>query len=364
MNKKSSCGAPFGALYNSVAELFDSMMDYLYQCCVERFEILCRVDFSVVSCMSPVELVQNGLCDPVCLFVKGELHKLKKIQEEMWRLIIPQGKIDEIICRHMFLEMDSNEISVHSMIPSKPGMGFESCDIVDNWMYFSEHQGEKCDTDMSAWDWTVDEIDLAIEAEQRIVLLGAQGVQANCIRNWFYCLSHSVYCFSDGMLVVAPLFGVMKSGTKVTSSANSRIRKSNSVVVQTLLELFSNGYFAMVNGDDAVELYDPRLADTYLQLGKVLKTVNRCSDCFEFCSYRWTCDRCEPVNIFKSFGHLLLQKDASRYIYQFIYLMRFHVGGDNSPSLMSLLCLLSEFGVLNSDEFVSAKLYWEWLCSQ
>jgi len=268
------------------------------------------------------ELVQNGFCDPIRLFVKQEPHSEEKRANQRFRLIMSVSLVDQIIERLLFGSQNKEEIRRWMEVPSKPGMGLSDVQLEQIWKEFSPLIGEAAQSDVQGWDWSVKAWELEADAEMRIALTNCptQSMYAKCVRNRVRCLSLSVFSLSDGTLIEQLYAGIQKSGSYNTSSTNSRMR----VLVARLI----GAKWAKAMGDDCVEQYVVGAVEKYLTLGHVLKQYEPCcKESFVFCSQLFSMTpsgiSAEPVNWARMFYRLLNQtKHKQEALMQFKYEMR------------------------------------------
>nr|UYL94432.1 MAG: reverse transcriptase-like protein [Aeschynomene indica solemo-like virus 1] len=236
--------------------------------------------------LDPVQAVQEGLVDPIRLFVKSEPHKMEKISNKRFRLIASVSIVDQMVARMLFREQNEEELLQHMAIPSKPGLGFSHDeqvlsftksvaalagttpeDLVDNW---SKHLTP---TDCSGFDWSVPmwllEDDLAVRNELTLEL--PQSLR-KMRETWLQCLGQSVFCLSNGLLLAQTSPGIQKSGSFNTSSTNSRMRY--------MLALYAGASWAVTMGDDALEDVSSDLSQ-YARLGIKCERAEE----FDFCSH-------------------------------------------------------------------------------
>jgi len=290
-------------------------------CVVERLWILGNID---VSKYSPEELVLIGACDPVRLFVKQEPHKIAKIQTKRFRLISSVSLIDQLVERVLFGVQNRVEISMWEMIPSKPGIGLtdEMAKKVFLNTRMASSLGPLAEADISGWDWSVQAWELEADVEIRIQLCkGLHSCASNAMRARMFCLANSVFSFSDGHMIAQVYPGLMKSGSYLTSSSNSRMRVFDHYVLAT-----QSPTWVQAMGDDSVEVDISRPgksgAELYESLGKTVGMYNLCPrdasdrvESFEFCSQRFGIGCAVPLNWPKMLAKFVSNKDISLEIH-------------------------------------------------
>nr|ANH21070.1 P1-P2 fusion protein [Suakwa aphid-borne yellows virus] len=259
--------------------------------------------------MTPEELVQNDLCDPIRTFVKGEPHKLSKLKEGRYRLIMSVSIVDQLVARVLFQNQNKSEIALWRAIPSKPGLGLSTdeqvLDFVHNLAENSEYRESVEDfinnwhktvvpTDCSGFDWSVSSWMLEDDMEVRNNLTINNNELTRRLRAcWLKCISNSVICLSDGTLLAQEFSGIQKSGSYNTSSTNSRVR--------VMLSIYAGASWAIAMGDDALES-----ADTVIPIYGLYGLKVEVSDKLEFCSHEFKSSSLAiPVNVGKMLYKLI-----------------------------------------------------------
>jgi hypothetical protein len=309
VNLDATPGVPYCQLAPTNAKLLESFSGFLQQILVERLDRLMKYA-SEVETMSAYQLVVMGLCDPVRVFIKNEVHAAKKVETGKVRLICSVSIVDQLVERLLFSEQNRMDIKESAYIPSKPGFGLLEPHAVLQLREFASLMktcGPLASTDMSTWDFTMQEWEWRAEYKMRCILNSANPHDSWSImaRSRMLALSLSVYCLSDGRLYSQSSRGIMKSGSYLTSSTNSRIRA---------LCAYLRGSPSMTMGDDCVEVLkgsEEELIAFYSKLGHVVKDVKVGSDTFEFCSHLFTHDSVIPVNWMKMTLNFLLKQDYS-----------------------------------------------------
>jgi hypothetical protein len=341
---ESSPGVPWSQFGKSNEALFASHYSLIQGATVERIELLLSTPLEELRKKSAVELVQQGYVDPIRIFTKNEPHKTDKILQKKFRLICSVSIVDQLIERVMAWRQNALEIANWETIPSKPGIGFDDDRNQSVWdsVFPLLEKGQLAEGDVSGWDWSVQAWELEQEAEMRI-RLGACSRMAQLIRARMYCLSLSVFALSSGELLAQTSPGVMKSGSYITSSGNSRIR----VLAAELI-----GADCIAMGDDSLETYVWDAKNQYKMLGHDVKLYELCGDSFGFCSNRYKDGIAYPESAARTLFRLLNQKlgnattDEERVkrldlFMQFTQEMRHH------PKLVLMQRLISEVGWLS-----------------
>jgi hypothetical protein len=301
----------------------------LAQAVVERLDLLESMEFDLPA-EDPQVLVDRGLCDPVRVFVKNEPHSVEKAEEGRWRLISSVSVVDEIIERLLCQTQNEKEIANWLQCPSKPGIGL-SLDEQATSLFASvaHHLAEAAEADVRGWDWSVKWWMFEMDVEARIRLNGASSDSAfaKILRARVWCLARSVFSTSSGQLYKQTKPGLMKSGSYLTSSTNSRMR--------VMLAYIVGATWAIAMGDDSVETWIDNAIERYAQYGIVVKMFRRCGETFEFCSSRFVGDRAIPLNWAKGLFRLLGSRpELGR-------LMQFREEYRHSPELAKCLTVIS-----------------------
>lgn len=107
-----------------------------------------------------VQLVLTDQWDHIIrVFVKQEPHKISKIAEKRWRLIMASSLCVQLAWHMLFDYMNDLEIANPYDIPSQQGIVL----VAGGWKTFRrqwESKGYTCGLDKSAWDWTAPKLSL------------------------------------------------------------------------------------------------------------------------------------------------------------------------------------------------------------
>nr|QIC52820.1 MAG: RNA-dependent RNA polymerase [Apple barna-like virus 1] len=264
--------------------------------------------------MSPEELVREGLCDPVRLFIKGEPHKIAKLKAGKFRLISGMSIVDQLIDRVLFGCQNELEIKMWDRIPSKPGIGLDDEGLLTMAKWFQEQleSGELLATDVAGWDWSVQEFELDADLDRRTLLCDASGSLWHFLaRCRYFCVKWKCFVLPDGSLVAQSVGGKMPSGWYNTSSSNSSMRGlarafAYSIWCEKTGTPFEPAECArfVAMGDDCVEHYlDDGVNAILSEFGHTLKDSVKFKtlEGIEFCSHRWYGDGlARPVNWVKT----------------------------------------------------------------
>lgn len=273
--------------------------DFVWDCVAERLNAWNHYGDLIFE-MGPEEMVKRGLCDVVKAFVKDEPHKRSKVAEGRVRIIASVSLVDQIIERLLHRIQNLNEIEVWPTCPSKPGLGLHDDGLLvlsNNIQDLLNINGKIDCSDVSAWDWTVQEWELKLDMEVRILLARSRtdSLFAHFCRVNAHCVSRSVFVDSDGfMWAQRGVFGGQLSGRYCTSSSNSRMRVIASMVVRKKLlgdafvtDKVGDKHIGIISmGDDSVEVHFPGLQEGLNALGHECKLVDTFNELkgVEFCS--------------------------------------------------------------------------------
>lgn len=306
MKAEAGCGVPYATFSGRKTHeswcYDDDSYDKLQELVFARLKRLSEFTFQ-----GPIQAIEDGLCDPVRLFVKPEPHKREKIRNKRFRLIASISIVDQLVARMLFRLQNERELELHMRIPSKPGLGFtkdsQVLSFVENLACLASTTPESLiedwaeyvvPTDCSGFDWSVQAWMLEDELEVRNRLTQGITPQLRKMRKeWLNCLLQSVFCLSNGLLIAQTEPGIQKSGSFNTSSSNSRVRY--------MASLYAGAPWCVTMGDDALEGVGTDLA-RYEALG--LKCER--ADDFDFCSHLFRApSKVVPKNISKMVFGLL-----------------------------------------------------------
>jgi hypothetical protein len=199
-------------------------------------------------------------------------------------------------------------------LPVKPGMGLSDEGILAIIRYVKDKlavNGLVSESDISGWDFTMQEPDFKMDADRRIYLASSEGtVHAVILRAHFYCMARKVMVLSNGMVIMQVKPGIMPSGWYNTSSTNSNVRCYDHIAI-AIKQLRTPGIMAM--GDDSDEKHVDNAVEEYAKRGKKVKMYNvRSADDFEFCSMRFVQGTAYPVSEVKQLINLLCYKPRDK----------------------------------------------------
>jgi hypothetical protein len=303
VKRHSSPGVPLAHLASANGPLIDKYYEQIVLAVYARLKLLMETDEARLHKLSPVELVQQGFCDPIKLFVKGEGHDRDKLLTGRVRLISSVALVDQVVERVLSTTQNLAEKRNWFTTPTKCGIGFTHAENLRMYEAVNE-KGPRAQSDISGFDWSVQYWELVADANMRIVLNGCDpnGMFARALRNRVRCLASSVFSLPDGRLVAQSLPALQKSGSFNTSPTNSRIR--------VMLAVATGASWAIAHGDDCVEQFIPGAQKRYGELGRICKFYDKCEpDQFVFCSRQYTPKGAYPVNWVKGLFNLLISKE-------------------------------------------------------
>jgi len=315
----SKPGIPYARKYRDNAHFIKEDRELIIELVIDRLK---RLALSDLESEDPVQLVQEGLVDPVRLFVKNEPHSERKRRENRWRLISGVSLIDQLVERLLFSAQNKTEIQTWMSHPSAPGLGLsDDNQLADLYLRIQAliGDGQAAEADITGFDWSVKAWELMLDADVRCDLMSASALTRRLVRNRVFCLCRTVYGLPSGRLLAQIEPGVQLSGSFNTSSTNSRIR--------VMIAYFIGALWAVAMGDDCVEDFVDNAEAKYLELGHPCKMYNArdAASGFEFCSQLFTELGAHPVDGTKTLYRLLEQKKITpELIYQFMGEMRNH----------------------------------------
>lgn len=215
-----------------------------------------QVRYGFIQLMSKLRNGERLPKPTVRLFVKTEPHKIEKIRDGRFRLIWAMPIEYQLIHRLFFGPSLAAELAHYHEIPSKGGMsnvrgGFHRLykDLYDGSDNFA-------DIDKSGWDmhaawWTI-----LMERDVRWSLcLNPNPIFKHCFDACYESLLISNIIFSDGTLLEQVEPGIVRSGSMITLSGNSRMQ----VLLKILYLQEKHGGFVLGRdkiaaiGDDTLE---------------------------------------------------------------------------------------------------------------
>lgn len=322
---------------------------------IERLTALYNLDLT--QDYTPTELISKGCIDAIRVFVKNEPHKESKLLDARQRLIFSVSIIDNIICELLSGNQNKKEIENWDTIPPQCGFGLNDDQILTFLNSIkTEFLDEKFyDDDISGWDFSVDKDNYDFDLFRRRLLNNGDGTSWwKIISAHYYCMQRKVVTIDDGRCFAQTYHnGIMGSGWKNTSSANSSMRVGDAWLCRWKLEgnlkSLNGKAGCKTHGDDILEKYiasPDDIIDTYRGFGKVIKQVNVVDrNDFEFCSTRFVNGTAYPLNEDKQLFNLLNFKPQSELEMQQRY-FQFKHEFRHSPNKSKLLAVVVMSGWL------------------
>jgi len=297
--KDSHPGYPWCKLGRDNGMVLNGYGNTIWTEVAKRIDAILQYGDSVFS-MTPEELVRNGLCDTVKVFIKKEPHSLTKIAQGKLRIIASVSLVDQIVTRLLCMRQNKAEINTWQHCPSSPGMGLHDDGLAIIWETAQtfDRSGEICETDISGWDWSMQQWELDLDAVIRSELMGVtpDSGLAHLLKAHAYIVGHSVFAMPDGELLAQTVAGGQLSGDYNTSSTNSRGR-----IIGSLAARYKCGYSMLSKaeyerkfpqlgikamGDDSFEIWFEGLEEALESIGHTVKMCVKRPGLsgFEFCS--------------------------------------------------------------------------------
>jgi len=294
--KESSPGIPYKVFGSSNHAVLSEHGAFIARAVIERMRLIQETPLQELKALSPIELAKRGYCDPIRTFVKNEPHNKGKMAQGRYRIISSVSLVDNLLQRCIFDPQDRLEIAEWTKHPSQPGLGFTKAMTRKFLTQLPRYPRVVAEADVSGWDWSVQGWELQAEATMRALLLvNPTPLFVDLIAKVLFIISSSVFSLSDGRLYQQDAPGIMKSGAKITSSSNSRIR----VLAHHILNPTNPWCVAM--GDDSLEAPFPGACQAYASLGHPTKMFTEKQSEFEFCGhfYDRKLETCRPANVKK-----------------------------------------------------------------
>lgn len=296
---ESSPGVPYSMIGNSNAKVIESMGEQLVDIIYDRFVRISKIDHAALSDKTDVQLIDEGYCDPVRVFVKDEPHKVDKLATGRVRLIHSVSLVDKVIEMLLIRHATKGEIQKWRDIPSKPGIGF---DDESNQAILKKVRKMRrpVDTDLSGYDMSVKAWLMYADTRCNIKLCKNPSLYwENLMWNKTHLETRSIFQFSDGTMVRPNFRGIVNSGKFKTSYSNSKMR--------VLLAELCGEADAIAAGDDCIEDFSDLAEVLYGVYGFKLKGYKPIvwKDGFEFCSHFYSDKRCYALNAEKMIMNFL-----------------------------------------------------------
>lgn len=248
------------------------------------------------------------------VFVKQEPHKMQKVEDGRWRLIMASA-LSVQICWHMlFDEMNDLEIQHAYSIPSQQGIILVS----GGWKLFTqswEEAGLSCGLDKTAWDWTAPYWTLEMDLQFRYRM-----ARGDRLEEWLdkarYLYHHMYNCpeimTSDGSCFRQIVPGIMKSGCVNTISTNSHCQLF--VHMAVCMDAGWNIHpLPVACGDDTLQHVNHTVdISLYAKYGVYVKSI---SNTVEFVGHEFDSNGPKPMYLYKHFKkmHYIAEENLAQY---------------------------------------------------
>nr|UHS71504.1 MAG: hypothetical protein 2 [Sobelivirales sp.] len=289
---KSSPGYPLSYIGGTNSAVFEVLgHEAIERMVMDRIYLINAVPYAKWSELRSIDFVTLGLCDPVNMFIKNELHSTKKVKEGQWRLIWSVSLIDQIIDRVFSSALNSDDIENYADLPVCPGMSRneEGRKIIHGKiMRMRTPVGD----DVGAWDFSVTWQQMNFDADRRARRYGLAPKTATIFHKRALMLASKVLKMPGGEILAQIKLCVKPSGAFNTSSGNSWERVATSAVItKDKITAEAVKYGCIAQGDDCVEdvPQDFPLVSRYFVHGFRLKEPEWMSDGkgVEFCALRF-----------------------------------------------------------------------------
>lgn len=193
-------------------------------------------------------------CDPIKIFIKQEPHKLRKLEEQRYRLIHGVSLVDCMLDRVLFGEMCRNASHPNHILKTPCVVGWNP--MRGGWRALAlEFPDGGLSIDRTAWDFTVQE--WLVELWQDFLLdmhPNAPAWWQKMLRLRFTALFYSArFRFSDGVEIRQMIPGIMKSGCLLTLLLNSVGQTMVHAIVMHRLNLDPFENMPWCAGDDTLQ---------------------------------------------------------------------------------------------------------------
>lgn len=231
-------------------------------------------------------------------FVKMEPHKISKIREGRWRIIMACSLPVQVVWHMLFDYQNDLEIDKCYEIPSQQGVKLVNGGWRDYYRLWKA-RGYDVGLDMSAWDWTVPSwlFDAELILRKRLGRGSRMGDWYELARRMYDdAFVHPRILVSNGIVLQQVKPGIMKSGCVNTISTNSRMQ-----IMLHVLACWKMGApvhpLPVACGDDKLQRSEQAYDVTaYTCYGPVVKSA---SAGLEFVGHEFTETGPHPLYMFK-----------------------------------------------------------------
>nr|QED21502.1 RNA-dependent RNA polymerase [Mycroft virus] len=233
-------------------------------------------DFQLQRLWYMVRMAMDGDMDYLhSCFLKEEPHKMSKVREDRWRLIIAFPLHIQILWHMMFDFINDIEIEKAYEIPSQQGLRLHAGD----WKIFLNQWKKKqlvAGADKRAWDTTVLEWEVWWEFEIMCRLVyGTNKLEWMRLARQLYhaAFVNARIMFSNGKIYLQVVGGWMKSGCVRTIHINSHLQIIEAAILafELGLEITRNDIVSV--GDDTLVKKLLALVEEYKRLGTIVKSM-------------------------------------------------------------------------------------------
>lgn len=252
-------------------------------------------------------------------FVKREPHKISKVLDNRWRLIMASPIHVQVVWTMLFGYQNDLEIQKCYHIPSQQGIILPG----GGWKMFLEQwksRGYDTGLDKSAWDWTFPYwlIELDLDFRRRMGRGASMGAWWKIASRLYDEMFVNPYVLlSNGILYQQRVPGVMKSGCVNTISTNSHAQVMVHVLA-CISEAVSIYPLPVCCGDDTLQRKSQAInLKAYERFGAIVKSA---SEGMEFVGHEFI--SCGPVPLY--LGKHLVKS--------------FHVDDENLEDYFDSLC--------------------------
>lgn len=296
----------------SVANARARYEDVTVDVVLELLDALLREDFEDAGYDDPLELfLKLGIC-PARAMVKGEFHKMEKIESGRLRLVWSVSLIENVVWRFVCARFSHAMQAVHLQIPSSEGFGIGTDAQIKE--FYGAVEGlflgvVSFTNDNSGYDLRKIEEALMLDCRVRLACLSdAAPQQRRILRNLYWVSRHPLVTLSDGRVFSGKCWpGLQLSGKYPTLSDNSLDRFGLDLIAALRLGLPLSGVVAKVQGDDSRSTVPFAAVSIMQSLGYKITDWEEATPQggFEFCSHRWIGGIAIPLNWVKMLAKLL-----------------------------------------------------------
>lgn len=215
----------------------------------ERLSIVKQLSYQRYQSLLSGEMI----ADPLKVFVKQEPHKVDKLAEGRYRLIMGVSLVDTIVDRIIFGELLRTASSPRSILRTPCMVGWAP--NRGGWRFISMYTKDGFSIDRKAWDWTVTE--WMVNIWERFIInlhpdapLWWRSIVTLRFTSLFYTARFS---FPDGQLIQQDTPGIMKSGCLLTLLLNSVGQTVLHTLAQIRLEKDPYDNVPLSMGDDTLQ---------------------------------------------------------------------------------------------------------------